>query len=110
MNIKEIQFTGLIQNRLLASITGPEFLNALAACGWKEGTGTHFLKELRRDAQNRGILTPAHLARAIQWGVSEPSTDGKWIHRICHFTAYIVYNPTTRTLITFSPGNPPSRK
>jgi hypothetical protein len=110
MNIKEIQFTGLIQNRRLTTITGPEFLNALAACGWKEGTGTHFLKELRTDAHNRGIMTPADLSRAIQWEVSEPSTDGKWIHRICNRTAYIVYNPTTRTVITFSPGDPPSRK
>src|ERR1044072_1984962 len=98
MNIKEITFTGLIQNRNLNTMTGPELLNALTACGWKEGTGTHFIKELRRDAHNRGIMTPADLGRAIHWGVSEPSTDGKWIHRICNRTAYIVYNPTTRTL------------
>jgi len=110
MNIKEIRFTGLIQNRGLTTITGPEFLSALAACGWKEGTGTHFLKELRADAQNRAIFTPADLVRAIQRGVSEPSGDGKWIHRICNRTAYIIYNPTTRTLITFSPGNPPPRR
>ncbi len=59
MSIKKIKFKGLIQNRLLSTISGPE-------------------------------------------------QDDKWIHRICSRTAYIVYNPKTKTLITFSPGNPPS--
>ena len=109
MNIKEIRFTGLIQNRELGSITGPEFFNALAACGWKEGTGTHFLRELRLDGPSRGIRTPADLSRAIQRGESEPANDGKWLHRICGGTAYVIYNPATRTLVTFSQGNPPRK-
>ena len=88
MKIKEIQFTGLIQNRRLSTISGPEFFNSLAACGWKEGTGTHFFKELRKDGHTRDIWTPADLSRAIQQGVSEPSKDGKWIHRIRNRTAY----------------------
>src|SRR2546421_10045080 len=104
MSIKEIQFSGLIQNRSLKQITGPEFFNALSACGWQEGTGTHFFKELRKDGISRGIWTPADLSRAIHMGTSEPSKNGKCIHRICNRSAYIVYNPTTRTLITFSPG------
>jgi len=108
MSIKKIKFKGLIQNRLLSTISGPELLNALRACGWKEGSGTHFVKELRKDAHKRGIWTPADLSRAIRRGVSEEAEDDKWIHRICSRTAYIVYNPKTKTLITFSPGNPPS--
>ena len=110
MSIQNIRFNGLIQNRKLSEITGPEFLNALRACGWHEGTGTHFLKELRKDGTKRGISTPAELARAIQRGKSEPGRDGKTVHRICNGTAYIVYNASTKTLITFSPGNPPVAK
>jgi hypothetical protein len=110
MSIKNIRFSGLIQNRKLSEISGPELLNALRACGWHEGTGTHFLKELRKDGTKRGISTPAQLARAIQRGASEPGRDGKTVHRICNGSAYIVYNASTRTLITFSPGNPPPTK
>lgn len=107
MGIQDLRFTGLIQNRKLSDITGPEFFNALMACGWKEGTGTHFFQQLRKDGPSRGIHTPADLVRAIAAGTSEPGRDGKSIHRICGATAYIVYNAMTRTLITFSQGTPP---
>ncbi|HVA47124.1 MAG TPA: hypothetical protein VNH11_12220 [Pirellulales bacterium] len=109
MGIQDIKFTGLIQNRKLSEITGPEFFNALAACGWKEGTGTHFFQQLRKDGPSRGINTPADLVRAIAAGSSEPGRDGKTIHRICSQTAYLIYNATTRTLITFSQGSPSAR-
>ena len=108
MGLQEITFRGLIQNRKLSEITGPEFINALMSCGWKEGTRTHFFQQLRKDGPSRGIHTPADLTRAIAAGTSEPGRDGKTIHRICHRTAYIVYNATTRTLITFSQGDPPA--
>lgn len=107
MGLEEIQFRGLIQNRHLIDITGPEFMNALRACGWGEGTGTHFFQQLRVDGPTRGINTPADLTRAIARGHSEPGRAGTMIHRICNQTAYIVYNPGTKTLITFSQGNPP---
>ncbi|RLT01649.1 MAG: hypothetical protein DWI21_18365 [Planctomycetota bacterium] len=107
MGIQDIVFTGLIQNRKLSEITGPEFFNALMACGWKEGTGTHFFQQLRKDGPSRGISTPAELVRAVSSGTSEPGRDGTTIHRICSRSAYIVFNATTRTLITFSQGNPP---
>jgi hypothetical protein len=106
MPIQDITFTGLIQNRKLSEISGPEFLNALMSCGWKEGTGTHFFQQLRKDGPSRGIQTPADLARAIAAGTSEPGRDGKTIHRICNRSAYIVYNAATQTLITFSQGDP----
>ena len=106
MGIQDIKFTGLIQNRKLLEISGPEFFNALAACGWKEGTGTHFFQQLRKDGPSRGINTPADLVRAIAGGNSEPGRDGKALLRICNRTAYIVYNAATRTLITFSQGDP----
>lgn len=105
--IQQIHFTGLIQNRKFSEISGPEFFNALFAAGWKEGTRTHFFRELRKDGPTRGINTPADLVRAISAGRSEPGRDGTTIHRICHDTAYIVFNATTRTLITFSQGTPP---
>jgi hypothetical protein len=76
------------------------------ASGWKEGTGTHFFQQLRKDGPSRGIHTPADLVRAIAAGISEPGRDGKTIHRICNYTAYIVYNAATGTLITFSQGDP----
>lgn len=109
MRIQDITFTGLIQNRKLSEITGPEFFNALKACGWKEGTGTHFFQQLRKDGSTRGIQTPADLVRAIAAGSSEPGRDGTTIHRICNRSAYIVYNVATSTLITFSQGDPPAR-
>ncbi len=107
MGIQEIVFKGLIQNRKLSEISGPEFFNALMDCGWKEGTGTHFFQQLRKDGPSRGINTPTDLVRAISAGTSEPGRDGTTIHRICNRTAYIVFNAATRTLITFSQGNPP---
>jgi hypothetical protein len=109
MRIQDITFTGLIQNRKLSEITGPEFFNALMACGWKEGTGTHFFQQLRKDGPSRGIHTPADLVRAIAAGISEPGRGGKTIHRICDRSAYIAYNAATRTLITFSQGDPAAR-
>ncbi|HUE70454.1 MAG TPA: hypothetical protein VMP01_06145 [Pirellulaceae bacterium] len=104
--ITELQFTGLIQNRPLITITGPEFMNAIAACGWKEGTGTHFFQQLRKDGPTRGITTLAQLQREIAKGRSAPGDAGKSIRWICSDTAYIIYNATTRTLITFSQGRP----
>jgi hypothetical protein len=108
VDITKLQFTGLIQNRKLSEISGPEFLSALKERGWKEGTGTHFLRALRKDGPSRGIRTPAELVRAIRKGKSEPGRNGTTIHRMCGGTAYIVYNATTRVLITFSQGSPPT--
>ena len=56
-NITEVKFVGLIRNRQLNSVMGPELINAIKKCGWKEGTGTHFFKELRKDGPTRGIRT-----------------------------------------------------
>jgi hypothetical protein len=109
MAIQDIKFSGLIQNRRLSTITGPEFFNALRDCGWKEGTGTHFFQQLCADGPSKGIHTPADLARAIAAGQSEPGRDGKTIHRIRNRSAYIVYNAVTKTLITFSQGDPAVR-
>jgi hypothetical protein len=109
MRIQDITFRGLIQNRKLSEITGPEFINALMTLGWKEGTGTHFFQQLREDGPSRGIYTPADLVRAIAGGISEPGRDGKTIHRICSRSAYIVFNAATQTLITFSQGDPTTR-
>ena len=106
MSIKSVCFRGLLQNRKLTEISGPEFANALRSCGWKEGTGTHFFQQLRKDGPSRGIFTPNDLARAIARGESRPGRDGKTLHHVCGRTAYIVYSETTRTLITFSQGNP----
>ena len=36
---------------------------SIKACGWSEGTGTHFFRELRKDGPARGIFTPAGLSR-----------------------------------------------
>jgi len=106
-NITEIKFVGLIANRPLATVTGPEFMNAIQRCGWKEGTGTHFLKELRKDGAKCGITTLGQLEREIARGRSAPGREGKTLHWICNGGAYIVYNAATRTLITFSPGREP---
>ncbi len=53
MRIEQIEFTGLISNKAWHEITGPEFFNALARCGWKEGRhGNPFLPA---DAQARAV-------------------------------------------------------
>ena len=103
-NITEIEFVGLIRNRPLNTVTGPEFMNAIAKCGWKEGTGTHFFKELRKDGPGRGIRTLAQLETEIARGRSVPAGAGKTKHWVCGGDAYIIYNANTRTLITFSQG------
>src|SRR5690348_17320315 len=98
----KIEFKGLIANRKLSEIAGPEFINALKVSGWKEGTGTHFFQQLRKDGPSRGIHTPADLSRAVARGHSVQGRDGKALHWVCNDTAYIVYAGTT--LITFSQG------
>ncbi len=75
-NLSEIKSVGLIANRLLSSVTGPEFMNAIASRGWKEGTGTHFFRELRKDGATRGITTLAQLEREIARGHSTHDRDG----------------------------------
>ncbi len=107
--MRDLRFTGLIQNRKLSTITGPEFFNAIQQCGWHEGTGTHFFQQLRQDGPSRGIHTPTDLVRAIAAGSSEPGRNGTTIHRVCQGTAYIVFNAATKTLITFSQGSPAAR-
>lgn len=106
MGIGEIQFKGLIQNRKLSEISGPEFMNALRACGWSEGTGTHFFQQLRKDGPTRGINTPGDQPVRLPMGNQRLARDGKAIHRVCNRSAYIVYSPVTKTLITFSQGDP----
>ncbi len=58
-------------------------MNAIPRCGWKEGTGTHFFRELRKDGPTRGITTLAQLEREIAPGHSTPGRDGKTLHWIC---------------------------
>jgi hypothetical protein len=106
MNISRLTFTGLLRNRNISDISGPALLSALSRAGWKEGTGTHFVRELRTDGARFGINTPADLERALRHGSSEPARDGKTLHRICGGRAYVVYNGNTKTLITFSHGSP----
>jgi hypothetical protein len=107
VDITKLEFSGLIQNRKLSKISGPEFQNALKTVGWREGTGTHFLRSLRKDGPNRRIRTPAELVRAICKGKSEPGRNGTTIHRMCGGAAYVVYNATARVLVTFRQGSPP---
>lgn len=104
--LETIRFQGLIRNRSLRTLTSHEFVNAIRRCGWKEGTGTHFLQQLKEDGPTRGITTLGHLERAIRRGRSEAGRDGSTLHRICNESAYIVYNASTRVLVTFSQGRP----
>ena len=106
MSIINIRFNGLIKNMSLQVATGPRILSALARAGWKEGVKTHFVKELRRDGPSRGIHTLSDLERAIGRGRSTVGRDGTMLHWICNDSAYIAYNPTSKTLVTFSQGTP----
>jgi hypothetical protein len=44
--IEAIEFRGLIGNKTWDQITGPEFLNALARCGWREAHNAHIFLRL----------------------------------------------------------------
>jgi hypothetical protein len=86
-NITETRFVGLIRNRPLNSLTTTEFWNAIKACGWQEGTGTHFFRELCKDGPTRGITTLAQLEREIARGYWAPGTADKTLHWICNGSA-----------------------
>ncbi len=104
MGIGDLKFRGLIVNKPLSKVTGPEFLGALKAAGWKEGTGTHFFKALRKDGPTRGIRTLGDLERELARGRTVKAPDGKMLHWICNGRAYVVFNPSSKTLITISQG------
>jgi hypothetical protein len=87
-NLSEFAFVGLFANRPLSSVTGPEFMNAIARCGWKEVTGTRFFRELCKDGPTRGITTLGQLQREIACGHATPGRDGKTLHWICGDAAY----------------------
>lgn len=104
MGIRDLKFRGLIVNKDLTKVTGPEFMNALKVAGWKEGSGTHFFKALRKDGPSRGVRTLAQLQRELARGRTAPGPGGKTVHWICNGQAYVVFNASSKTLITFSQG------
>jgi len=102
--LSTLRFKGLIRDQEFPDVSGPELLKAIRKAGWKEGTGTHFIKRLRKRGPALGIKTLGDLEREIARGRSEAAEDGKVLHRICRGNACIVYNPKTRTLITLTFG------
>lgn len=104
MLLNDISFRGLIRNMSFASTTGPRLIAALRDAGWREGTGTHFVQRLRSRGPGLGIRSLGDLERAVRRGQSSAGRDGTMLHSICGGTAYIVYNPLSRTLITIRHG------
>jgi hypothetical protein len=98
--IDQIEFRGLIGNRLLASITTNEFMNALAAFGWGEAHNGHILQKLRERGSRWGIRTPNEFARALRNGRTQWADDGAKARICCNGQCWVIYREETQRFIT----------
>jgi hypothetical protein len=64
--IDAIEFPGLIGNQTWDRITGPEFFDALAKCGWREAHNAHIFLRLCQRGPGLGIHNPNDFARALR--------------------------------------------
>lgn len=74
--ISAIEFVGLIGNRPILQLHGPEFDNALAKAGWREAHNAHILKRLKERGPGIGINTLNDFARSLRIGEDAPNPSG----------------------------------
>lgn len=98
--IDQIEFGGLIGNRMLASITTNEFMNALGKLGWGEATNGHILQKLRERGGRWGIRTPNDFARALRNGRTQPARDGAKARVCCNGQCWVIYREDICRLVT----------
>lgn len=100
VSIDQIEFVGLIGNRLLTQITTNEFMNALARNGWGEAQNAHILMRLRERGPLWGILTPNDFARALRDGETLPGRDGAQCRSCCYGQCWVIYREDLGRFIT----------
>lgn len=100
--IETLWFRGLIGNTEFQDISGPDFMNALGASGWREAHNAHIFSRLCERGAHLGIRTPNDLVRAIGRGTTERQDDGTCLRTICQGRAVIVYREPTGALITLT--------
>ena len=98
--IDQIEFVGLIGNRLLTQITTNEFMNALSKNGWGEAQNAHILMRLRERGPLWGILTPNDFARALRDGTTLPDRDGALRRACCQDRCWVIYRGDLSRFIT----------
>jgi hypothetical protein len=98
--IDQIEFVGLIGNRLLTQVTTNEFMNALAKNGWGEAQNAHILMRLRERGHLWGIRTPDDFARALRDGITVPDRDGALRRVCCHGQCWVIYRGDLSRFIT----------
>jgi hypothetical protein len=94
--ISTIRFVGLIGNRPIRMLHGPEFNNALAKVGWREAHNAHILKRLKERGPSIGILTLNDFGRMLRNGADAPNPSGGKRRMLGHITGggsqpYVVY-------------------
>lgn len=100
--IDSLRFSGLVKNRRLKDITGPEFHEALTKAGWREAHNGHILKRLRQRGPACGIKTLEDFGRALKKGTTEEGERGVTV-RILPRGGYVVYKGNR--FITFVSGD-----
>lgn len=98
--IDQIEFVGLIGNRLLTQVTTNAFMNALAKNGWGEAKNAHILMRLQERGHHWGILTPNDFSRALRGGFSVTDRDGSLRRVCCHGQCWVIYRGDLRRFIT----------
>ncbi len=98
--IDQIEFVGLIGNRLLTQVTTNEFMNALARNGWGEAHNAHILMRLRERGHWWGIGTPNDFARALRSGMTVPDPDGCLRRLCCQGQCVVIYRGDLGRFIT----------
>jgi hypothetical protein len=98
--IDQIEFVGLIGNRLLTEITTNEFMNALAKNGWGEAHNAHILMRLRERGPLWRIWTPNDFARALRDGMTIPDREGASRRVCCHGQCWVIYRGDRSRFIT----------
>src|SRR3954462_876879 len=97
--IDQIEFVGLIGNRLLTQATTNEFMNALARNGWGEAQNAHILMRLRERGHPWGIRTPNDFAGAPRHGTTVPDRDGALPRVWCRGRRRVLYRGDLRRSI-----------
>jgi hypothetical protein len=80
-----------------------EFIKALRANGWKEGSYTreyHFYQRLVERGPKVGIFTPNDLARALRTGYTAPAKNG-YSKRICRNAFTVIFNGNEFITLSF---------
>ncbi len=95
--IRKVKFSGLKWDPKRLQQAHQAIDRAITVCHWK--AHTHFGKRVLERGPKYKIHNGDDLQDAIHSGHSQPDDEGKFKHQIA-LGGYIMYNPSTRTIIT----------